>query len=120
VNASELNKGEIFLCDITAPDGVTTRTILLSGEISNSNWDDAMAWAKSIGGDLPDLVEQAMLFKCLPEEFQKRGYWSCYQHVIDSGFAWGQGFGNGAQDFYHKRNKFHARAVRRIILRCES
>jgi hypothetical protein len=41
-------------------------------------------------------------------------YWSSTQHAGDSGYAWGQGFGNGYQSNWLKDIKLRARAVRRI------
>ena len=75
-----------------------------------------MEWAKSIGGDLPDRVEQALLYKHLADQFQKNWYWSNTQHAADSVYAWSQGFHDGFQNDFYKLIKLRARAVRRVAI----
>jgi hypothetical protein len=111
----ELKEGEKLAFSITLPDGKTIHTILLPGD-EKKNWNDALEWAKSLGGDLPDRAEQALLFKYLPEEFQKDWYWSNTQHASDSACAWGQDFGDGFQYGYGKSDEGRARAVRRSVV----
>jgi len=112
----ELNAGEIYTGAIIAPDGTGHHVILLPEDHDEANWADSMEWAKSIGGDLPDRVEQALFFKHLPDQFQKDWYWSNTQHASDSGCAWGQYFDDGYQDDYHEISKYRARAVRRVAI----
>jgi len=112
----QLNEGEIYAGAIIKPDGTGHHVILLDGDNDDANWDSAMAWAKSIGGDLPDRVEQAMLHKYLSDQFQKDYYWSNTQHASYSGCAWCQGFYNGYQDLGRKNNECRARAVRRSAI----
>lgn len=50
------------------------------------------------------------------EAFEHSWYWSSTQHAEHADYAWGQGFGYGSQDYYHKDVEFRARAVRRIKL----
>lgn len=74
-----------------------------------------MDWAKSIGGDLPDRIEQAMLLALMKDQFEETAYWSNQKHASASGFAWFQYFGYGIQNFYDTTlSKLRARAVRRI------
>lgn len=48
------------------------------------------------------------------EAFDATWYWSSTQHVSDAGYAWGQGFTNGFQDYYDAGYRGRARAVRRL------
>lgn len=89
---------------------------MLPGDNDDSTFNDATEWAKSIGGDLPDRVEQAMFYKHLPEQFKKDWYWSNTTHAASSGSAWCQDFDNGNQDCYYKYYECRARAVRRVAI----
>ena len=106
------NEGEIYAGAFIRPDGTGHHTILLPGDNDDATWEEQMEWAKSIGGDLPDRVEQAHFFKHLPEQFQREWYWSNTQR--ESGSAWFQNFGNGYQGWGYTGNKCRARAVRRV------
>jgi hypothetical protein len=46
----ELKDGEIYAGAIINPDGTGNHIVLLDGELTDSKWDDAMAWAKNKGG----------------------------------------------------------------------
>jgi hypothetical protein len=109
----QLNEGEIYAGAIIKPDGTGHHLILLDGDNDDASWDDAMAWAKSIGGDLPDRVEQSLLFAHLKDRFKPEWYWSNTQHASNSGYAWFQDFGDGYQDSTHEGSTLRARAVRR-------
>lgn len=112
----QLNEGEIYAGAIIAPNGTGHHIILLPGDHDEADWNASMEWAKSIGGDLPDRVEQALFYKHLPEQFQKEWYWSNTQHAATSGYAWYQSFCYGNQDYRHKGFKLRARAVRRVAI----
>ncbi|HLP97511.1 MAG TPA: hypothetical protein VK149_03600 [Sideroxyarcus sp.] len=111
----ELKEGEIYAGAIINPDGTGHHIILLDGDNDDADWQTQMDWAKSIGGDLPNRVEQAMLYKNLKDRFQEDAYWS---NTKDSNtrFAWGQSFNNGYQDNGSTFNQFRARAVRRVAI----
>ena len=111
----QLNEGEIYAGAIIKPDGTGHHVILLDGDNDDASWDDAMAWAKSIGGDLPDRVEQSLLFAHLKDRFKPEWYWSNTQHASYSCCAWCQYFDNGNQDDCHNEGyTLRARAVRRV------
>ena len=114
VQLPPLAEGERYLCGIVNADGSITHTILLPGDNDKANWDDQMAWAKSIGGDLLTRPEQAIAFAKMPEEFQKDWYWSNTQHASDSYNAWLQYFHYGYQTSNYKSAGGRARAVRRL------
>ena len=116
VTLPALGEGELHAFSIVKSDGSVEHVILLPGDNDDASWSAQMEWAKSIGGDLPDRAELALLYKYLPEQFQKSWYWSNTQHSGYSTYAWFQLFGNGNQDYYHKDTKLRARAVRRSLV----
>ena len=112
-----LNEGEIYLGAIIYGESAHRHhTILLPGDVENKTWKQAMKWAADQGGDLPNRVEQALLFATLKSEFQEAAYWSNSQHAVYSGCAWYQSFGNGSQYDDGTSNELRARAVRRLII----
>ena len=111
-----LNEGEIYAGAIIKPDGTGHHAILLPGDNDDASWDKQMEWAASIGGDLPHRVEQALMYKNLPDQFKKEWYWSNTQHASDSDYAWCQNFSFGNQDYDHKYDELRARAVRRLAI----
>ena len=111
----ELNPGERYLGAILSADGSKRHhVILLPGEIEEATWNKAMEWAAGIGGDLPDRVEQALLYACMKNEFKPNRYWSNTQHASASDNAWGQNFYYGFQDIITKSAEGRARAVCRL------
>lgn len=112
----QLNEGDIYAGAIINPDGTGHHIILLDGDNDDADWQAQMDWAKSIGGDLPDRVEQAMLFKHLKDRFQPEWYWSNTQHASYSDCAWYQDFNNGYQSYGHKSYGVRGRAVRRVAI----
>jgi len=113
----QLNPGEKFVGVIVSADGKYRHAlILLPGEAEPNDWKAQMNWAASIGGDLPDRVESALLFATLRDEFKPEWYWSGEQRAASSDCAWVQDFGNGYQDDSRKSGYFRARAVRRVVI----
>lgn len=108
----QLNDGEIYAGAIINPDGTGHHVILLDGDNDNADWQTQTEWAKSIGGDLPDRVEQALLYKHRHEQFRQDWYWSNTQR--GSGSAWGQDFVSGTQGWDRTLYECRARAVRRV------
>ena len=83
----------------------------------NMNWNDAMQWARSVGGDLPTRNEQSLLFANCKEEFESNWYWSNEQLDNDPYYVWVQNFIHGNQYGYHKSYECRARVVRRIYIK---
>lgn len=78
-------------------------------------WEEAMAWAKSVGGELPTRREQAMLFANRRDgQYKARWCWSGEQPADEPSWAWGQDFGYGSQYYGRKDYHYRARAVRRV------
>lgn len=112
-----LRPGELYAGLLLSIGGTPDQHIfLLPGEARNITQDDAALWAKSVGGELPNRREQALLFANLKGEFKPRWYWSGEQHEDDNFFAWGQLFSSGGQDYGQKSYGGRARAVRRVPL----
>ena len=111
-----LKKGELYVGAIINPDGTGHHVILLPGDGDKLTHPAALEWAKKQGGDLPDRVEQAMLWKHLKSKFKKVIYWSSEPYAGDDAYAWCQGFYGGTQGTWHKDDEFRARAVRRIVI----
>lgn len=86
---------------------------LLPGEAVGVTWEEAVAWAKEQGGELPTRQEMLVLYANLKDEFQADWYWS-EQHEDGPDYAWVQLFLNGNQNYSHKSDRSRARAVRRI------
>ena len=106
----ELREGEIYVGRIN-----DTHVILLPGDNDDANWQDALNWAKSIGGDLPNRIEQSMLWANHRDQFQEDWYWSNETYERNHTYAWGQIFIYGFQDS-HRKGEYscRARAVRRL------
>ena len=111
-----LAEGEIYIGAIGDKSGDVYHVILLPGDNDDATWQAQMDWAKSIGGDLPTRVEQAMLWANFRDQFKPDWYWSNEQHHRDSAFVWCQIFDYGRQITSHKYDYMRARAVRRLPL----
>lgn len=108
----ELKEGEIYVGRIN-----DTHVILLPGDNDDANWQDALDWAKSIGGDLPNRIEQSMLWANHQDQFRENVYWSNETYERNSAYAWFQSFYYGYQHILHKDDYYcRARAVRRILI----
>jgi hypothetical protein len=113
----QLNSGEKYVGAIISADGTKRDHIILLPETKvDINWTDAMAWAKSIGGDLPNRCESALLFATMKDQFEPKWHWTNEQHADDSDYAWVQTFDYGSQYYTHKSFNYRARAVRRLSI----
>lgn len=74
-----------------------------------------MNWAEQQGGELPNRIEQSMLWTNHRDLFQKDWYWSNETHHSNTASAWFQTFTYGYQYTDRKDlNLCRARAVRRL------
>ena len=108
-----LAEGERYIGGIVAADGTTTHIILLPGSFQGT-WKKSMNWAAKQGGDLPNRVEQALLYATAKEEFEPSWYWSNTESA--SGYAWFQYFSTGRQLNGREYDGLRARAVRRLVI----
>ncbi len=109
-----LAEGEIYIGAIGNAQGELYHLILLPGDNDDATWQEQLDWAKSIGGDLPNRIEQAMLFDGFKDQFKADWYWSNKTCHFDDDYAWFQGFSYGLQDINLKSLNYRARAVRRL------
>ena len=111
-----LAKGETYIGAIGDKDGDVYHVILLPGDNDDSDWQAALDWAKSIGGELPTRREQSLLFANAKDAFHPDWYWSGELYASDASYAWCQTFRGGYQDGSHLGDSCRARAVRRLII----
>jgi len=109
-----LADGEIYVGAIGDAAGNLHHVILLPGDTDDATFEAQMEWAKSIGGDLPTRIEQAMLWANHRDQFKKDWYWSNEINHSESGWAWYQYFLHGTQYSLIRLNELRARAVRRL------
>ena len=65
-----LKEGELYAGIVLGQNGEGDyHLILLPDETKKLNWNDAMAWAVSVGGSLPNCEEQAILCSFLRDSF---------------------------------------------------
>ena len=114
LNIPELADGEIYIGAIGDAAGNLHHVILLPGDNDDATWSAQMAWAESIGGDLPTRIEQAMLWANHRDQFKKDLYWSNETHHERDKLAWCQHFDYGSQNGLRKDGEPRARAVRRL------
>ena len=114
LNIPELADGEIYIGAIGDAAGNLHHVILLPGDNDDATHESQLEWAKSIGGDLPTRIEQAMLLANHSDQFKKDWYWSNEIHDTESGWAWYQDFTDGRQSYDDRYGELRARAVRRL------
>ncbi len=112
----ELHPGERYAGPVLDAEGrIKHHLVLLPNRPeSRLNWGDAKAWAESVGGQLPDRQEQALLFANCKPHLQSGWHWSCQEHEEDASYAWGCYFLNGYQSRDLKSFEGSAVAVRLI------
>jgi hypothetical protein len=112
-----LADGEQYAGLILSEDGTPIHhLVLLPGDHEDTEWQAAVDWAASIGGELPNRREQSLLFANCKQHFEEDWYWSGEQHASDARYAWFQYFGNGNQYYRHIYAQCRARAVRRLSI----
>lgn len=113
-----LAPGEIYAGPVLAPDGSTTHHLVLLPHrpAKKLDWEDAMAWAASVGGELPSRQEQTLLFTNCKPHLPREWCWSSEEHAADASYAWFCYLLHGGQSSYRKSFEGSAVAVRRLIL----
>jgi hypothetical protein len=113
----ELRSGERYAgLELDANGKPACHLILLPREAVDLTWDEAVAWAKEQGGELPTRQDQALLYANLKAEFSPAWHWSCEQRADSPDYAWMQSFGNGCQYYARKSGHGRARAVRSLVI----
>ncbi|WP_321905186.1 DUF1566 domain-containing protein [Paraburkholderia tropica] len=109
-----LADGEVYIGARGDKNGDFYHVVLLPGDHECDTHAAATEWAKSIGGDLPNRVEQAMLWANHRDQFEEDWYWSNETYHRNDAFAWCQDFPDGSQGYGLKDyDNCRARAVRR-------
>ena len=117
ITLPELNEGEFYAGLILKEDGSPDYHLIgLPGELDSASHADSMAWAISVGGDLPTRRELNLLRANARQHFKNNWYWSNEQYAAYSYDAWCQLFTNGVQGYSFKHDKLRARAVRRLTI----
>ena len=91
-----------------------SRWILGSEAPEELNWNDAVEWCKSVGGELPprDILLHCYLNEEIRDLFTATYYWSSTE--LAATYAWGQNFDGGFQYSGYKAGTSYVRAVRRL------
>ena len=113
----ELNEGERYAgIVIDSATGQPTHHLILIPQQPKTRltWDEAIAWAASIGVELPTRQESALLYANAKDAFESEWYWTSEEYAGNAYLAWDQYFGNGDQFSGDKDYKGYTRAVRRV------
>lgn len=112
----ELRPGEHYAGPVLDEAGQIKHHLVLLPDrpAQRMNWQDAMAWAESIGAQLPARQEQALLFANCKPHLQPGWHWSCQEDEEDASYAWVCNFGSGHQGYFRKSFEGSAVAVRRL------
>ncbi|MBS0427574.1 MAG: DUF1566 domain-containing protein [Proteobacteria bacterium] len=110
-----LQAGEHYAGSTLEPEGMVKHDIVLLAARPDRRmtWQDAMEWAASVGGQLPDRQEQALLFANCKQHLQGEWHWSSEEHENASA-AWHCDFFTGYQSYSRKSYEGCAVAVRRV------
>jgi len=113
----ELQPGEHYSGVVVDEDGDIEHHLVLMAPRPSSklNWQEAMDWADSVGGSLPSLQEQALLFANCKPHLKPEWHWSSQTHEGDASYAWHCGFDDGDQSINHKSYEGSAVCVRRFV-----
>lgn len=103
---------------IDSDTGQPTHHLILTPQQPDHHltWDEAIAWAASIGADLPTRQESALLYANLKPAFEPTWHWTSEQYAGFASVAWFQDFDDGGQDSSGKGYELHVRAVRRFLI----
>lgn len=116
MNLPQLNEGE-HLAGLCMIDGKPNHWLILlpAAPDKDLTWQEAIDWAKSVGGELPSRFEAAMIFANLRDKVDlDNWHWTATPYAGDERFAWMRGFYDGSQFYYLKDGAYRAVAVRRV------
>ena len=109
-----LAEGEVYVGAIGDQQGNLHHIIMLPVCGTEATWPEQIAWAGSLGADLPTRAEQALIWERCRDRLKKDWYWSNEAHHEAASFAWSQTFASGCQGSYCKITQLRAVAVRRL------
>ena len=109
-----LADGEVHVATIQIAGEAPYHLILLPDHPKDAMTHHAATeWASSIGGELPNRYEQALLFAHQRDKFDRDWYWSNTLHESAQDCAWFQNFPYGSQNLNNRGGRLRARAIRR-------
>lgn len=114
---TQLHAGERYAgIVIDSATGQPTHHLILIPQQPKTHltWDEAIAWAASIGVELPTRKEATLLHTNLKLAFEPAWYWTGEQYAGSASSAWLQYFNDGTQYLSGKGYKGRARAIRRV------
>lgn len=96
--------------------GAWYHLVLLPGmPEKNLKWQEAIDWAKSVGGELPTRFDSALLYANLRDKLDlDNWHWTATPYAGDERYAWMQTFHRGNQSYGRKGDVYRAVAVRRV------
>jgi hypothetical protein len=107
-----LADGETHICALISADGARCEHLILLPDQFVGNWKKSLDWAESIGGQLPDAVEAALLFAHAEDELEPLdAYWTRVQHPTE--VAWSLCFSGVGHGACASSDTLLARAIRR-------
>lgn len=116
MNIPKLHEGEYLagLCMVNCKP--SHWLILLPATTDNDlTWQQAIDWAKSVGGELPTRFESALLYANLRDKLNRdEWHWTATPRAGDERYAWMQLFYDGDQLTTPKGYDYRAVAVRRV------
>lgn len=122
MNIPKLNEGEVYVGLSRDHDtGAWHHLVLLPATTDKGlTWQEAIEWAKSVGGELPTRFESALLYANVRDQIDTDyWYWTATPHASEPSWACIQNFYYGNQIYYRKGYHSMARAVRRVPLEDE-
>jgi hypothetical protein len=114
-----LAKGESQRGLILTPQGTPDYfLVLLPGCLERATHEEALAWAKKQGGELPDRRDGALLYANNADgAIAKEWHWLKDLLAGDPDCAWGQFFDYGCQGWGGRGSQYRAVAVRRVSIK---
>lgn len=114
-----LAKGESHRGLILTPQGTPDYfLVLLPGCLERATHDEALAWAKKQGGELPDRRDGALLYANNADgAIKPLWHWLKDLHAGDPDCAWCQNFDYGSQNWGYRSYNGRAVAVRRVPIK---
>ena len=128
VLAIELQLGERYAGTVLDADGNVKHHLVLLPNRPDADltWQAAMDWAASVGGQLPDRQEQALLYANCKPHLKPKWHWSREEHHLNpklywsrkehpkASYAWFCTFTNGSHYGHPKSFEVSAVAVRQF------
>lgn len=113
----ELQPGERYAGMVLDQEGTLLHHLVLMAQRPDGDvkWQDAMDWAASVGGALPNRQEQALLYANCKPHLDAAWHWSSETYERDASYAWCCYFSDGDQGLSLKSYEGTAVAVRRIL-----